>query len=308
MVPCGEAGGRPAAGAAPAAQQPTAVPRHACMRWLERHGSRQPERAPWRGPAGWPRSRRLAQQRAGAAAQPVKGSQGRHASPGAVRQGKARRTLSGPSAATSCASARWLSSWAPKASRTTATCEGSWLPAGCNGGRHEAGGGGQPTPSGDRCTRLGCGALVGVAGSQLHRRECPAAPCSLQTCVAGLSKLGGGQAGQRAPGPLVQPHQHRHACLVAQGDKLAEAGVMDGCRGGGGLCIALETGRGGGPARNSIWVLSPSAAAPPFSGSEDSCLSSPGGPAACSSRFPARCSILPSCPGPWAAQKKLWGQ
>lgn len=45
-------------------------------------------------------------------------------------RGPARRTLSGPNAATSAPSVRWLSSCAPKASRTTATWEGSLSPAG----------------------------------------------------------------------------------------------------------------------------------------------------------------------------------
>lgn len=48
------------------------------------------------------------------------------------------RTLCGPNAATSAPSALWLSSCAPKASRTTATWEGSLSPAVRGRGRSRA--------------------------------------------------------------------------------------------------------------------------------------------------------------------------
>lgn len=49
------------------------------------------------------------------------------------------------------------------------------------------------------------------------------------TLVAGLNELLGRQARQRAPRPLVQAHQHRHARLLAQGDELAKGRLVDGC-------------------------------------------------------------------------------
>lgn len=57
-------------------------------------------------------------------------------------------------------------------------------------------------------------------------------PGMQRTCIPSLHERSRREPCQRAPGPLPQPHQHRHTRLVAQRQELAKCGIVDGCRGG----------------------------------------------------------------------------
>ena len=52
----------------------------------------------------------------------------------------------------------------------------------------------------------------------------------MRTLVARFGQLGCRQPRQRAPLSLMQPHQHGHARLITERDKLAKGSFMDRCR------------------------------------------------------------------------------
>lgn len=52
---------------------------------------------------------------------------------------------------------------------------------------------------------------------------------AIRTLVACLCELGRWEAGQGAPRPLAEAHQHGHPRLVAQRHELAKGGLMDSC-------------------------------------------------------------------------------